>query len=194
MIKIHIEGKELWNEKTEQFETINGCDLVLEHSLVSIGKWESRYHKPFISTKKTYEETLDYVRMMDIKHEDYEDIPLESILLLTKEQIDKINDYINDPMTATTIPEDPEDKNPHKFDDKFVTNEEIYYWMTAQQIPSEYQYWHLNRLITLIKVCAFNNKPKDKKKKKWTSTELAKRRAEMQRSRAAFKAKAKPIK
>lgn len=160
---------------------MDDVDLELEHSLVSVSKWEAKYHKPFLSSEKTAEEMLDYIRMMNVKGDD---IPLYVLQFLTKEQTDQIGKYMNDPMTATVINEADQKKSIH--DNKFVTSEEIYYWMTAQNIPFECQYWHLNRLITLIKICAIENKPKDNKKKRLTSTDLANRRARMEAARKKY--------
>lgn len=186
MLKIHIDGKELWDEQKEEFYNLPGCDLELEHSLYSISKWESKYHKSFINSQKTPEETVDYIKMMVLNKDDqFEE---SSLFLLTQEQLNEIGEYINDPMTATTFSEEDEKEltdNNHK--NHFTTSEEIYSWMCAQQIPFECQHWHLNRLITLIKICAINNKPKDKKKKRMTSSDLALRRAKMEAARNNWK-------
>lgn len=183
MLELHIEGQSVWDENKEEFYNIPSCDLKLEHSLASISKWEAKYHMPYLNTKdKTIEQTLDYVAMMNVGE------PIKDFLslrLLTNEQIMQIHDYIDDPMTATTFSKEDEEAATKKTN-KFVTSEEIYYWMTTQNIPFECQHWHFNRLITLIKVCAINNKPEDKKPKKLTSTELAKRRAQMEEARKRF--------
>ena len=97
----------------------------------------------------------------------------------------QIGDYINDPMTATTIPED-EDNKKSTIKTKYTTSEEIYYYMIAQNIPAQFERWHLNRLITLIKVCAYNNKPEDKKKKKMTTSDLMARRIKMEAARKKY--------
>lgn len=184
MLSLHIDKKELWDENKEQFIYIDECDLLLEHSLVSISKWESKYHKSFINTDKTIDESLDYIKMMVIGKKPADDNVFYN---LSKEQIEKIGAYINDPMTATTVPEDDNGQGKSLHKDKFTTSEEIYYYMFAQNIPIECQYWHLNRLITLIKVCAFNNKPEDKKNKRMTSTDLIARKARMQAARNKFR-------
>ena len=184
MIKINISDRELWDEQKEEFFTIKGCEIILEHSLVSISKWESKYHKSFINSEKTSEETLDYIKMMVIGKMPEDD---NVFLLLTPGQVTEISDYINNPMTATTISEEDEKTiNGKSKSNKFTTSEEIYSWMCAQNIPFECQYWHLNRLIILIKLCAINNAPKDKKKKKMTSSDLALRRARMEAARKKF--------
>lgn len=186
MLKIHIDAKELWDEANEIFVTIPGCDMVLEHSLISLTKWEEKYHKSFINTlDKTREETMDYIRMMVLNEEEIDD---RCFYLLTQEQMQKISDYIKDPMTATIISEEDEKEITEKNKrNKFTTSEEIYSWMVLQQIPFECQTWHLNKLIILIKLCALANKPKDdKKKKRMTSSDLALRRARMEAARAKY--------
>lgn len=189
MLKIHIDSREVWDETKEEFINIPGCDLNLEHSLLSVSKWEAKYHKSFSDTKdKTREEVLDYIRMMCV---DDIEIDVLSLYLLTQDQLKKIQDYIDDPMTATIISNEDEEKitDKKKKSHKFTTSEEIYSWMCAQNIPFECEKWHLNRLIILIKLCAINNMPEDKKKKKMTSSDLALRRAKMEAARAKFAAK-----
>lgn len=186
MYKLHIDGREdLWDEEKQEFYKIPGCDVELEHSLLSISKWESKYHKSFINTdNKTPQETLDYIKMMVIDDTEIDD---KTFYLITKQQYEEISKYINDPMTATTFSEEDEkDLTDTSSRHKFTTSEEIYSWMCAQNIPFECEKWHLNRLIVLIKICAINNKPKDKKKKKMTSSDLALRRAKMEAARAKF--------
>ncbi len=183
MLKLHIDDKEFWDEKNEVFVDIKGCDLILEHSLVSISNWESKYHKPFLTSEKNASETLDYVKMMVVGEMPEDD---KVFSCLSQKQIDDIGKYINDPMTATVINEEDEKELSNKSSSKFVTSEEIYSWMCAQNVPSEYQYWHINRLIILLKLCAINNKPKDNKKKKMTSSDLALRRARMEAARAKY--------
>lgn len=197
MFPIQLEPKEIWDEENEQFlyfgpEKI--LNLNLEHSLVSISKWESKYHKPYLSSEKTADEALDYLQMMVVG--EYEDkIDKDWFKVLTRQQVEEIDKYVNDPMTATTFSSDKETKEKEKNGNKnkklngeIITNELMYYWMTALNIPFECQYWHLNRLITLVRVCSIKNQPKDKKKKKGlTSTQMAERRARMEAARAKYK-------
>lgn len=184
MYRLQINSKEIWDEEKEEFYTIKGLDVWLEHSLVSISEWESKYHKPFLDNKKSLEETLDYIEMMVIKGEVSDK---RAFYLMSKEQIEDIDRYINDPMTATVFSDEEESKIKSKIkSSKFVSSEEIYYWMTAQNIPIECETWHINRLITLIKICAIKNKPEDKKKHKMTSSDLALRRARMQAARSKY--------
>lgn len=157
MLKIWIPGAEFWDENSQQFRTIKGCELRLEHSLVAISKWESKWKKPFLSNQaKTQEETLDYIRDMTMN-------PNVDPLIyasLTQEHIKLINAYIGDPMTASTV--ELKTKSGARRG-SMVTSELIYYWMTAFQIPFECQKWHLNRLLMLIQICQAKNQPDNKK-------------------------------
>ena len=167
MLQIRIPGQEFWNEKDEEF--VSGPDTIisLEHSLISISKWESKWHKPFLSNKKpTNEELLDYIKCMTITP----NISDEIFNRLTNENIDKILKYINDPMTATTITE--RDGGRHR-SSEIVTSELIYYWMVAMQIPFECQKWHINRLMMLIRICGIKNQPDKKMSKRSTMQQNA---------------------
>lgn len=158
MLVINIPSVELYNEKTEEFITTEECTLELEHSLISLSKWESKWKKPFISSdNKTTEETIDYIRCM-LLDEDKKD----NIKYLTPKDIKKINDYISDPMTATTFYEE----NTSFRKKETITSELIYYWMVASNIPMECQNWHLNRLLTLIRICSIKNTPPKKMSKR----------------------------
>lgn len=158
MLQIKIPAIEEWDEVKEEFVYAKEQTLQLEHSLVSLSKWESKWCKPFLSNKeKTQEETLDYIRCMTIT----QNVDPEVYSRLTNENILQINDYINAPMTATTFSKD----NNGKRNNETITNEIVYYWMITLGIPSEYQKWHLNRLLTLIRVCNIKNQPPKKKSK-----------------------------
>lgn len=155
MLQITIPATEQWDEKNQVFVKTDKQVLRLEHSLVSLHKWESKWHKSFLFTKeKTYEETLDYIKCMTLTQNVNPDV----YYCLTNENITQINEYIADPMTATYIYED-EKKGINR--DK-VTAELIYYWMISLEIPFECQKWHLNQLLALIKVCNVKNNPKKK--------------------------------
>lgn len=159
MLRITIPAAEYWDESTDSFITVKEQKLQLEHSLVSLSKWESKWHKPFLSKEdKTYEETIDYVRCMTIT----QNVDPEVYYRLSNENIKAVNEYIEDSMTATTF---SDDKN-KKVSREIVTAEIIYYWMIAHNIPPEYQKWHLNRLLTLIKVCNIKNQPPQKMSKR----------------------------
>ena len=155
MLKITIPAMELWDESKEEFITIREQTLSLEHSLVSLSKWESKWCKPFVSKQeKTYEETIDYIKCMTLT----QNVDDKVYSYLTKGNINKINEYIDAPMTATWF---SDDKNKNS-DRRPITSERIYYWMIALNIPFECQKWHLNRLLTLIRVCNEENKPAKK--------------------------------
>ena len=158
MLKIVIPGIELYDEEKEEFITTKSQTLHLEHSLVSLAKWESKWNKPFLTKdNKTYEETIDYIRCMTIT----QNISEDTYRLLTSENIQQVNDYIELPMTATTF---SNQKKPPSKD--VVTAEIIYYWMISLNIPFECQKWHLNRLLTLINVCNIKNQPSKKMSKR----------------------------
>lgn len=159
MLEIIIPATETWDEVTQQFITTKEQKLKLEHSLVSISKWESKWCKPFFSKEaKTQEETIDYIRCMSLT----KDLDLESLLCLSSDNITEINKYIEAPMTATWFKETKGGKT----SSEQVTSELIYYWMIALNIPPEYDKWHLNRLMTLIKVCNIKNQPGKKMSKR----------------------------
>jgi hypothetical protein len=161
MITIHIQEhaeRDYWDPKKEEFVMVpyqKAYDLELEHSLISISKWESKWHVPFISKEsKTEEQTLDYIKCMTIN----KNVPDSVYDYLTAEDVKKISDYINNPMTATIVNEVPGQKKSNQQ----VTSEVIYSWMTGLQIPFECEKWHLNRLLKLIEVCNANNTPPKK--------------------------------
>lgn len=158
MLLITIPSQELFNEITQEFVTMKETSLQLEHSLVSISKWESKWNKPFMSKEdKTYEQTLDYIKCMTITQKVNPNI----YYFLSNDNIKDINDYIDAPMTATTF----SDIN-NKSTREVITSELIYYWMISLNIPMECQKWHLNRLLTLIRVCNVKNAPTKKMSRK----------------------------
>lgn len=161
-----VEESEVWDEKEEQFISVPPCKeqvLQLEHSLISLSKWESKWCIPFNSDKeKTIEQTIDYIKCMTLN----KNVDQKAYDHLTKENLKEVTDYIYAPMTATTIREDKR-KGRNR---EIITSEVIYYWMIANNIPFECEKWHLNRLITLIKVCASHNeKPKKMSQKELVS-------------------------
>lgn len=163
MLVIHIDGAEIFNDDTQEFISIDSQDLLLEHSLISISKWESKWRKSFLnSDDKTTEEVLDYIRCMTIN----KNIPLDVYYSMSEENLKKIRDYINSPMTATTFSTRDASSNT----ESIVTSELIYYWMTAYSIPFECEKWNLNRLLTLIRICSIKNQPA----KKMSKSEIAK--------------------
>ena len=160
MLQITIPPMEKWDESKNEFIQTKAQTLQLEHSLVSLSKWESKWKKIFLSEKeKTYEETLDYVKCMTLT----QNVDPEVYYNLTQENIDAINKYIDDKMTATYF---TEDKRAGNHSSEQISSELIYYWMIALNIPFECQKWHLNRLLTLIKVCNIKNQPPKKMSKR----------------------------
>ena len=155
MLHITIPAVEQWDEVKQEFVYTKDQTLSLEHSLVSLSKWESKWCKPFLgSGAKTNEETIDYIRCMTINPTAQSEI----YLYLTDTTIDQISEYIAAEMTATTFRKDQISGSSKEI----ITSELIYYWMIAQQIPFECQKWHLNRLLTLIRVCSIKNTPPKK--------------------------------
>lgn len=158
MLKIIVPEWEDWDPVQEKFIRGMKTKLTLEHSLISISDWEAKYHKPFLSEeKKTPEEMLDYIRFMTISNPNKE-IKDEVYQHLTLENLKDIEEYIDNPMTATTFNE----QNQPKAKKEIITSELIYYWMTALNIPFECKKWHLNRLMTLIRIAGIKNAPSKK--------------------------------
>lgn len=175
MLEIHIDGKEFWDPEKEEFINTKGITLHLEHSLISISKWEAKYKRPYLTDgPKTLEETYDYISFMSLDGK----INMTELEGITEEDYKKILDYINDPMTATTIKDNSHSGSGKKHN---ITSEEIYYDMTALNIPFECQKWHLNRLLTLIQVASIKNQPD----KKMTRGEIYKQNNELNRARRA---------
>lgn len=167
-INVKASAKEAYDENKGEFLSFvldHDYKIMLEHSLVSISKWESKWHKPFlVNNKKTDEEILDYIRCMIVTP----NVPDDITYFLTKEDMQKINSYIENPMTATTFSTYKNPNNPGNNNRKqeTMTSELIYYWMIQNEIPYEFQKWHLNRLLTLIRVCNIKNSSNNKMSKK----------------------------
>ena len=162
-IKIEVAATSFFNEETERFIEVKPTTLTLEHSLIAISKWESKYHIPFLKEdEKTPEQLEYYFKCMTIN----QNVDPYVYKALTYSQQKQILDYIHDPMTATWFGDDKD--KPGKGRGRrpeVITSELIYYWMVALQIPSEYEKWHLNRLLTLIQVCNSYNQPPKKMSK-----------------------------
>lgn len=158
MIRISTPSGDFFDDRTQEFVQVEGETILLEHSLRSLAKWEAKWKKPFLSKKeKTRVETIDYVRCMSLTP----GVDPRIFELLTESNLATISRYINDPMSATTFGNTKNGGPPSR---EIVTAELIYYWMIALQIPFECQDWHLNRLMTLIRVCEIKNQPKKKNK------------------------------
>lgn len=164
MLEVIVPAGEGYNARTNEFFEWPEQKLVLEHSLISISEWESKHHKPFLDGTKTNEEVLDYIRCMTIN----KGVPSSTYFHLTESNLNAITEYIQDSRTATWFSEEAnvlkEGQAPPR--KQIVTSELIYYWMVAYQIPFECQKWHLNRLLTLIRIYNEKNKEQPKKSKK----------------------------
>lgn len=176
MLQIVIPEMEFFNAATNEFKTTKSVALTLEHSLVSVSKWESKWKKPFLTDEtKTREESIDYIRCMTIT----QNVPDDVYDRIDSETMAKIQKYIDDPMTATWFNEQNK-KNKNR---EVITAELIYFWMVSYNIPFECQKWHLNKLLTLIKVCDVKNSPPKKMGKKeaadWQRDMNARRKAKL---------------
>lgn len=173
-LRIVIPAAEQFNYDTNEFLETKEQVLQLEHSLVSISKWEAIYHKPFLSQKpKTTAETIDYIRCMTLT----QNVDPNVYTAITQDIIDRVTTYINASMTATTFSN--EEGQGGRF--KVITSELIYYWMIKNSIPFECQKWHLDRLLTLIHVCNVENSPK----KKMSSQEILRQNHALNEARKA---------
>lgn len=171
MLTIKIPSGEIYNEVNNEFIPVKEHVIRLEHSLVSLSKWEEKWHKPFLTDKeKTREEIIDYIRCMTIT----QNVDPNAYMLLTRNNIRDIEAYISDPRTATTIKEKECTRK-----EKIITNEIIYYWMISFNIPVEFEKWHLNKLLTLIRVCSIKNQPP----KKMSRNEILSRNAAINAAR-----------
>lgn len=174
MLTITVPGIEMFDDESQEFITQGDVVLELEHSLVSLSKWESKFEKPFLGVSdKKEEELIGYVKAMVMTP----NVPDELIQRLVQEHMSDINTYIDARMSATWFSEAP--GAPKSRD--VITSELIYYWMTVFQIPFECERWHLNRLFTLIRICNI----KQSKPKKMTRSEIAERNRELNEQRRA---------
>lgn len=159
MIKILVPPTEQWDESKQEFVQSKGGTLVLEHSLISISKWEAKWKKPFLSREnKTVEEIKDYIKCMTINQ-----VPEDIYSFLTQDNVDAIQLYIQDSMTATWFRDDNHRAGSSR---EQITSELVYYWMIAYNIPFDCEKWHLNRLLTLIRVCNVKSQPEKKRSRK----------------------------
>lgn len=170
MLKVTIPSSELFDETSQTFIYTKEQTLSMEHSLVSLSKWEAKWNKPFLSNEeRTVEETLDYFRCMTIT----QDVDPDIYKYMPPVIIEQIEAYIKAPMTATTFYEDKIEGKSKGSSKEIITSELIYYWMIANNIPMECQKWHLNRLLTLIRVCSIKNAPPKKTGKRELASKYA---------------------
>lgn len=174
MLKLIVPGAELYNEVTKEFVKTETTSLQLEHSLLAISKWESKFAKAFLTqSEKTTEEGLAYVKAMIIDS----DVPDEVLHQLSSENLSEINNYISSPQSATIFRELPVRGGRGET----ITSELIYYWMVAFNIPFECETWHISRLFSLIRICNVKNS----KQKQMPKHELAARNRELNAQRRA---------
>lgn len=172
MLKLYIPAFELYDSSQNEFIYVKDHEIRLEHSLVSISKWEAKWHKSFINaTELSANEYIDYIRCMTIT----QNVDPNVYSGINNDHIQKVREYIDDPMTATTFTKQEGQGSSREI----ITNEKIYYWMTEFNIPFECQKWHLNRLLTLIRVCSIQRSPK----KKMSRREWANRKRALNKSR-----------
>lgn len=174
MLQIKIEEREFYNEELNEFVKSKARVVNLEHSLISISKWESKWHRPFLNSDKTEEEIRDYVNCMVIGNSN-EDISK----YLSVDDVKRINDYITDSMTATTFSKKQHGRK------ETITSELVYYMMTAYNIPFECEKWHISRLLTLIRICSEKNDVNSGKKRKMSKSQVASKYREINAKRRA---------
>ena len=186
MLVLTIPGGDIYNEKTNKFEKINSCILKLEHSLLSLYKWESKHHVPFLENENLKEsDIIDYIKCMTVNQVDD-----KVYNYLTAQNVKEIKEYIEDPMTATTFYDPFEKKEGEGQKKEIVTAELIYSSMIILNIPIDiFEKRHLNHLLTLIKVCREKQDPDAGKKNKVSQADMMKHYSELNKSRIA-KAKA----
>jgi hypothetical protein len=174
VLKLFVNGDEFYDEASNTFSTVGDVVLELEHSLVSLSKWESEFQKPFLSPgDKTPQEIFSYIQAM-ILNENFDPTVINR---LTQENLDKINAYIESKQSATTFGHMPETTGRGET----ITSELVYYWLVAFNIPFECQNWHLNRLFALIRICNIKNS----KPKKMSRSEVVQRNRELNAQRKA---------
>jgi len=174
MLTLFVSGDEVFNEETSEFMSVEPITLQLEHSLVSVSKWEAKFEKPFLTKEnKSSDEILWYVHAMILN----QTFPSDISRRLSRENLDAINGYIESKQSATTFGVMPEMKGRHR--PEVITSELIYFWMVSFSIPFETERWHLNRLFSLIRICNMKNS----KPRKMSKSEMAQRNRELNAQR-----------
>ena len=159
MLRILVSSEEVYNEETQEFSKSGGFVLEMEHSLLTLSKWESKFQKPFLAqSEKSTEEVLSYIYMMILTP----DVPEEVLSELSDENVKEIKDYIESNQSATTF----YDTRQAPGKKETITSELIYYWMLSFNIPFECEHWHLNRLFALIRICGIKNSSDKKMSRK----------------------------
>jgi hypothetical protein len=175
MLTIRVSSTEAFDESTSEFVEQGGLALDLEHSLLSVSKWEAKFERPFLGQEeKSAEEVIAYVKFMCLTP----DFPPGIFAELSQSNMNAINDYLNAKQTATWFSDHPSAPQTSR---EIITSELIYYWMTVFHIPFECERWNLNRLFTLIRICNL----KQEKPKKMSRAEIARRNQELNARRKA---------
>lgn len=172
-LKLVIKPKEGWDETKQEFVETKGITLCLEHSLVSLSKWESKYKRPYLKKddKKTDEEIIEYIKCMTIT----QNVDDNVYSLLSVDDLKKINEYITDPMTATWFNENTPNNNnqpQRRTRQEQITSELVYYWMFSYRIPMQCEKWHLNRLLTLIRIFSIKDAEANGKTNKMSKRDI----------------------
>lgn len=159
MLVLDVKVTEYYDDSQEVFVPVT-MPIAFEHSLLSLSKWESKYEKPFLSENhdKTEEEILDYLRMMAINPA----VTDAHLANLSNKNITELQNYLGSKQTATWF---SDRKKTQKAPPETPTAELIYYWMFSYQIPIECESWHINRLLTLIRVFGEKNQEPEKMSK-----------------------------
>jgi len=165
---LHIEPFEGFDSDRNEFVNVKETTLQLEHSLISLKKWEQKYHIPFLDddNNKTSEQWIYYIECMNMT----QNVDPNVFRYMSVENIKKVTEYIKDPMTATWFTDTKEQGNKKK--KEVITAEIIYYWMIELNVPIQFEKWHLNQLLTLIRVINV----------KHDNTKMGKKEQAMQRS------------
>lgn len=166
---------DFFDESTEEFISFKGCRFKIEHSLVSLAKWESKWKVPFLHTQLTRAQWIDYVRCMTIT----QNVDPLTYRVISNPLLKEIQDYVNESQTATTIKDNTPNRPRKK---EIVTAEIIYFWMLSYQVPVEFEKWHLSRLLTLIEVCAIKN---DTSSRKMSKSDILKQNNKLNAARRA---------
>lgn len=182
-LQVVVPMKELYDEQNNKFIYVKETTLTLEHSLVSLHKWEQRWKKPFLKEGVLQElgpvAMMDYVKCMTIN----KGVDDNVYIAMPENVIKQITDYINDSMTATWFAEDRDKTKGKKIRQKEILTAEVIYWqMITLQIPKEFEKWHLNSLLTLIRVCGIKNE------EQYNKSDTSKKKKPNLKSRAALNA------
>lgn len=174
MLTIIVSGNELFDERTQEFVNTEDVVLHLEHSLISLSKWESKHNKPFLGPeKKVQEDVIEYIKAMVLD----DNVPDDVFNRLGNDNINAISEYISSTQSATTFVETPQQKSRAR--SEIITAELIYFWMVSYNVPWECETWHLNKLFALLKVCNIKNS----KEKPMSPSEIAKRNRDLNAER-----------